>query len=166
MQVSGRNDAVQLTTAGTVAGAAGGALGALAGSAAVWSVLQTSTDTDPSAVYPLAGVPGIMALVVAGVVATVVGILVGLALGMAFSALSWDLLGRRGLVLLAMGCLVAEALVLLGLRGLTGGREVGLTDFLWTAVLPGMCASPLPALAAMALALVARHRAEPTTRPR
>lgn len=156
MNVSTRNDAVQLTTAGTVGAAAGGALGALAGSAAVWSVMQSTTDPDPSAVYPLAGAPAVMALVVAGVVATVVGILVGLVLGMAFSAPSSDLLGQSGFATLIVGCLVAEALVLVALRGLATRQELGLTDFLWTAVLPGLCASPLPAVAAMAFALAVR----------
>jgi hypothetical protein len=158
MDVPSRSETIEITTTATVGGAVGGALGALAGTAAVWLVILPQVPEAANR-FPLAGAQEAMAMVVTALVAVVLGILIGMGLGMAFGTMSWDLLDGKGLALLVIGCLLAEVAVLVALRGMVASRDVGMTNFVWTGFVPGLCASPLPALALMALAIGLRRAA-------
>ncbi len=154
-----RGETVRFTTAGTVAGAVGGALGALGGTAVVWRVSVAGLEAVDATGYALADAPATMALVVASVVAIVLGVLIGAGLGTAFGAPMGESLAGKGLLLVVVGGLVGELAVLAGLQGLVAGRAIGMTDFLWTAIVPGLFASPIPALVLAALAVVGRRGA-------
>jgi len=158
MDVPSRSETLGITTTGTVGGAVGGALGALAGTAAVWLVILPQVP-EAATDYPLEGAQAAMAMVVTALVAVVLGILVGMGLGMAFGTMSWELLGGKALALVMVGSLLAEMAVLVGLRGMVAGRDVGMTDFAWAGFVPGLAASPLPALAVMTLAIGLRRAA-------